>query len=56
VKVFAAVAAEGASTIWRKAKIKQPGFPQPTRRGERCTRFNVGEIRAYLAGGQGNAE
>lgn len=49
IKVFAAVASEGVSTLWSKAK-RISGFPQPIRRGTKCTRFNVGAIRAYLAG------
>ena len=49
IKVFAIVAAEGVSTLWGKAK-RRTDFPQPIRRGPKCTRFNVGEIRAYLLG------
>lgn len=49
VRVFAAVAGEGISTVWRKARDR-PDFPKPIRRGTKCTRFRVGAIRAYLSG------
>jgi predicted DNA-binding transcriptional regulator AlpA len=49
VKVFAAVTNEGVSTLWAKAK-RNPKHPQPIRLGAKCTRFRVGDIRAYLAG------
>lgn len=49
IKVFAVVASEGVSTLWGKAK-RHADFPQPIRRGAKCTRFNVGQIRAYLSG------
>ena len=48
IKIVAAVANEGVSTIWRKAKT-DPNL-MPIRRGNRCTRFRVGGVRAYLAG------
>ena len=48
IKLLAAIAGEGVSTIWRKAKT-DPRLT-PIRRGNRCTRFRVGDVRAYLAG------
>ena len=47
VTAFAAVTSQGVSTIWRKAKL-EANFPRPVRLGVRCTRFNVGAVRAYL--------
>lgn len=37
----------GATTIWRR--VKRGELPQPQRHG-RCTRWNVGELRAVLHG------
>ena len=50
VKLFGAVLNAGVSTIWRRAKAEPDSFPQPRRLGVKCTRFNVGDIRAFLAG------
>lgn len=36
------------STGWRKIKT-DPDFPKPIRLGARCTRFRMGDIRAYIA-------
>lgn len=49
VEVVAAVEDAGQSTIWRRIK-EDPDHPQPRRISARCTRFKVGEIRAYLEG------
>ena len=49
IKVLAAVTNEGISTHWAKAK-RDPNHPQPIRLSAKCTRFRVGDIRAYLAG------
>ena len=49
VKAFSAVLDAGDSTIWRRAKT-EPDFPQPVRLGAKCTRWNVGDIRAFIAG------
>jgi predicted DNA-binding transcriptional regulator AlpA len=49
VKTFSAVLDAGDSTVWRRAK-NEPTFPQPIRLGSKCTRFNVGAIRAFIAG------
>lgn len=38
------------ATVWRRAK-NEANFPKPRRYGKNTTRWNVGEIRAYLAGG-----
>ena len=45
----AAVIGVGVSTIWRLAK-SSPDFPKPVRIGGRCTRWKVGEIRAFIEG------
>ena len=49
VKLFSAVLNAGDSTIWRRAKT-EPDFPQPRRLGSKCTRWKVGDIRAFIAG------
>lgn len=49
VKSFGAVLNAGDSTIWRRAK-NEPDFPKPYRLGTKCTRWKVGEIRAFIAG------
>ena len=48
IKAFAAVNGQGVSTLWRHCK-QDPDFPKPIRLSPGCTRFNVGDIRAYLA-------
>lgn len=48
IKALAAVQGQGVSTLWRHCK-QDPDFPRPIRLSAGCTRFNVGEIRAYLA-------
>ena len=48
VKSFSAVLNAGDSTIWRRAKA-EPDFPQPIRLGVKCTRWKVGDIRAFIA-------
>lgn len=48
IKALAAVQGQGVSTAWRHCK-QDPDFPKPIRLSPGCTRFNVGEIRAYLA-------
>ena len=50
VKAFSAVLDAGDSTIWRRAKT-EPSFPQPIRLGTKCTRWKVGDIRAFIARG-----
>jgi predicted DNA-binding transcriptional regulator AlpA len=47
VKVVAALIDCNVSTVWTKAK--HDGFPQPRKIGG-STRWNVGELRAYLTG------
>ncbi len=49
VTAFSLVTGTGDSTIWRRAK-KEPDFPQPIRLGTKCTRWKVGDIRAFIAG------
>jgi predicted DNA-binding transcriptional regulator AlpA len=48
VNALSAVLAQGRSTIWRKCRAELD-FPQPIRLSAGCTRFRVGDIRAYLA-------
>lgn len=45
--VFAAVIDVGESTVWRRTKF-EPDFPKPIRIGIRCTRWRVGDIRAFI--------
>jgi predicted DNA-binding transcriptional regulator AlpA len=47
VKVIAALTGNGISTVWRYAALN-PDFPKPIKLSARCTRFRVGDIRAYL--------
>lgn len=37
------------NTVWRRAK-NDPTFPKPIRLGNRCTRFLVRDVRAFLNG------
>jgi prophage regulatory protein len=39
---------KGVSTAWRDVRT-DPDFPKPIRLSAGCTRFKVGDIRAYLA-------
>ncbi len=48
IKTVAAITEEGVSTIWRKAKT-DPNL-KPIKLGNRCTRFRVGGVRAYMRG------
>lgn len=47
VKIIAALTGNGVSTVWRYAALN-PDFPKPIKLSARCTRFRVGDIRAYL--------
>lgn len=47
VKAMAAVLGKGVSTAWRDVH-NDPDFPKPIRLSPGCTRFRVGDIRAYL--------
>lgn len=47
VKVIAALTGNGVSTVWRYAALN-PDFPKAYKLSARCTRFRVGEVRAYL--------
>lgn len=49
VTAFSAMLDAGDSTIWRRAKT-EANFPQPIRLGTKCTRWKVGDIRAFIAG------
>jgi predicted DNA-binding transcriptional regulator AlpA len=47
VKSVAIFLAISEATVWRK--VKQPGFPQPTKLSERVTVFDAAEIRQWLS-------
>ncbi|MEI7182582.1 AlpA family phage regulatory protein [Pectobacterium carotovorum] len=46
IKNVAKFLAISEATIWRK--VKQRGFPQPTKLSERVTVFDAAEIRQWL--------
>lgn len=48
IRPLATVLGKGVSSAWRDIKT-DPDFPQPIRLSAGCTRFKVGDIRAYLA-------
>lgn len=48
VQALAVVVGKGVSSIWRDIKT-DADFPKPIRLSAGCTRFRVGDIRAYLA-------
>ena len=48
VKAVSALLDAGDSTVWRRAKLESD-FPQPIRLGTKCTRWKVGDIRAFIA-------
>ena len=48
IRALAAVMGKGVSTAWRDIR-NDPDFPKPIRLSAGCTRFKVGDIRAYLA-------
>lgn len=48
ISALAVVTGGGVSTAWRHVRT-DPDFPRPIRLSAGCTRFRVGDIRAYLA-------
>jgi len=48
IRAVAAVAGGGVSTAWRNLRT-DPDFPKAIHLSPGCTRFRVGDIRAYLA-------
>ena len=48
IRALATVMGKGVSTAWRDIR-NDPDFPKPIRLSAGCTRFRVGDIRAYLA-------
>jgi predicted DNA-binding transcriptional regulator AlpA len=46
--VMTTILGMGESTGWLRVK-KDKSFPQPIRLSAKCTRFRVGDIRAYVA-------
>ncbi|QBQ54331.1 helix-turn-helix transcriptional regulator [Nitrosococcus wardiae] len=55
INTIAAYLGRGVSTVWRCAK-SDPLFPKPIRLSARCTRWKVGEIRAYVAAKAGESD
>lgn len=49
VKSFGAVIAASETTVWRRARTES-NFPKPVRLSSNCTRWNVGDIRQFIAG------
>jgi len=49
IKTLCAVSDLAESTAWRRCKL-EADFPKPIRLGAKCTRFNVGDVRRFLAG------
>ena len=47
VSTVGAVIDAGVSTVWRRSKL-EPDFPQPVRLGNKCTRWRVGDLRAFI--------
>lgn len=41
-----------AASIWRR--VRQGTLPKPQKFSERCTTWNVGELRQILSGSHGN--
>lgn len=48
VRCVAGYCAAGVSTVWRWL-AEDPDFPKPIRLSSRCTRWNVGAVRRYVA-------
>ena len=48
IKTVAMMTGEGISTVWRKARTDTR--LTPVRLGNRCTRYRVGGVRAYMRG------
>ena len=48
IKTLAVVMGKGVSTAWRNTQ-NDLDFPRPIRMSAGCTRFKVGDIRAYMA-------
>ena len=50
VDVLSGLLAQSVATTWRRARL-DPAFPKPRKLGPQHTAWNVGDLRAYLAGG-----
>lgn len=48
-ETFAVLMDVHENTVWRRVK-RDPSFPKPVKLGVRCTRFRVGDIRAFMKG------
>jgi predicted DNA-binding transcriptional regulator AlpA len=48
IKKVATLIDSGISTAWRYLAT-DPTFPKPIRLSARCTRFRVGDVRAWIA-------
>ncbi|RYH21641.1 MAG: AlpA family phage regulatory protein [Alcaligenaceae bacterium] len=49
VRVLAETLGISRATVWRRIAYAPDAFPKPMRQSVRCTRFNVGDIRSYIA-------
>ena len=50
VDVLSGLLAQSVATTWRRVRA-DPAFPKPRKLGPQHTAWNVGDVRAYLAGG-----
>jgi predicted DNA-binding transcriptional regulator AlpA len=50
IPVFAKLAGQGLSTVWRKL-AEDPKYPETIRLGARCTRVRLGDVRKLLSEG-----
>ena len=48
MKDLSVIMGMGESTGWFRLK-NDPDFPKPIRLSAKCTRFRVGDVRAYIA-------
>lgn len=54
VTAFPALMGIAVSTAWRRCRT-EPDFPKPIRLSQKCTRFEVGAIRRFVAARAGAA-
>lgn len=48
MRVFSSLCCRSAASLWRDLALGR--IPQPVRFGPNCTRWRVGDVRAYLKG------
>lgn len=51
VRIWPVMAGIAVSTAWDRAR-NDPDFPKPTRLGDRCTRWRLGDVRRFLGTNQ----